>query len=135
MEYTEPTRPRTESSVTDCIIVWVSVMNPACAAPMKAAAASAMGMFTESARTAGARPLMTPRFRNIRPRRASPDMPAMAMTVIIAPSPTAVINRLIPASPSPSRVSETSGSSDSNDIVSPQWKSAMNTIALSIGCR
>ena len=66
-EYTAPTLPRTPSSVTDWIIVCVSVMKPAWVAPMMPAANSAVGIFTDMASTAGASPLRTPRLRNSLP--------------------------------------------------------------------
>ena len=108
-------------------------MKPDWVAPMNAAATRAVGMFTESASTAGARPLITPRFINSFPRSDSLVTPAIAMTDIRAPPPTAPMSRVNPASLAFNLVSDSTGSSDSNDIVSPQWKSAMNTTTLRIG--
>ena len=78
-------------------------MNPACAAPMPAAATNAMGMLTDAARIAGHSPLNMPRYRNACPRLCSLCTPASSDTHTNPPPPTAIIryvNEVAPSLPS-----------------------------------
>ena len=85
------------------------------------------------ARTQGARPLSMPTYRNSRPLVTSPLMPARVIAEISAPSPTSIISVAKPAPCASRRSSERTGNNDSNDIVKPQWKNAMPTMARRAG--
>ena len=110
-------------------------MYPAWDAPINAALPIAMYMFGEKARRIGASPLTTPKFRNNLPLVVSLVTPDSHIKLMSAPHPIDIIIRLKSPPPVALNLStDRTGRTASNDIVKPQWKNAMSTINLRIGC-
>ena len=84
----------------------------------------------------GATPLRRPKLRNIFPLVDSFLTPERAMTLINAPAPIDIIIKLksLPST-APNFFTERTGSMDSKDIVKPQWRNAIKTMALNLESR